>query len=119
MKSVPQEPAAPILVVAGEASGDMYAAELVEALGTRLGASGPAFFGCGGPALRQAGMDILVDNRQLSVLGPFEAVSHLGRFSPPCDNWRLPPGRRSPAGPFWSTFRTSTSPWPDGSSDRV
>ncbi len=80
MKSVPQEPASPILVVAGEASGDMYAAELVEALGTRLGASGPAFFGCGGPALRQAGMEILVDNRQLSVLGPFEAVSHLGRF---------------------------------------
>ncbi|MDE2666214.1 MAG: lipid-A-disaccharide synthase [Acidobacteriota bacterium] len=80
MKSVSQEPAAPILVVAGEASGDMYAAELVQALGTRLGASGPAYFGCGGPALRQAGMEILVDNRQLSVLGPFEAVSHLGRF---------------------------------------
>ena len=80
MKSVSQEPAAPILVVAGEASGDMYAAELVQALRTRLGVSGPAFFGCGGPALRQAGTEILVDNRQLSVLGPFEAVSHLGRF---------------------------------------
>ncbi len=80
MKSVSQEPTAPFLVVAGEASGDMYAAELVQALRTRLGASGPAFFGCGGPALRQAGMEILVDNRQLSVLGPFEAVSHLGRF---------------------------------------
>ena len=80
MNPVSQEPTAPVLVVAGEASGDMHAAELVEALRTRLGASGPAFFGCGGPALRQAGMEILVDNRQLSVLGPFEAVSHLGRF---------------------------------------
>lgn len=80
MNSVSQEPAAPVLVVAGEASGDMHAAELVQALRTRLGASGPAFFGCGGPALRQAGMEVLVDNRQLSVLGPFEAVSHLGRF---------------------------------------
>ncbi len=80
MKSVSQPRPAPVLVVAGEASGDMYAAELVQALRTRLGASGPAFFGCGGPALRQAGMEIEVDNRQLSVLGPFEAVSHLGRF---------------------------------------
>lgn len=80
MNSVSQEPAAPVLVVAGEASGDMYAAELVQALRTRMSASGPAFFGCGGPALRKAGMEILVDNRQLSVLGPFEAVSHLGRF---------------------------------------
>lgn len=80
MNSLSQEPAAPILVVAGEASGDMYAAELVQALRTRLGASRPAFFGCGGPALRQAGMEVLVDNRQLSVLGPFEAVSHLSRF---------------------------------------
>ena len=80
MKPVSQEPAAPVLVVAGEASGDMHAAELVRALGAKLGAAGPAFFGCGGPALRQAGMEVLVDNRQLSVLGPFEAVSHLGRF---------------------------------------
>ena len=80
MKPISQEPPAPILVVAGEASGDMYAAELVQALRTRLGASAQAFFGCGGSALRQAGMDILVDNRHLSVLGPFEAVSHLGRF---------------------------------------
>lgn len=80
MKSASQQPAAPILVVAGEASGDMYAAELVEALRAGLGSSGPAFFGCGGPALQRAGMEILVDNRQLSVLGPFEAVSHLGRF---------------------------------------
>ena len=80
MKSISQGPAAPILVVAGEASGDMYAAELVQALKTRLGSSAPDFFGCGGSALRQAGMDIQVDNRQLSVLGPFEAVSHLGRF---------------------------------------
>ena len=80
MKSISQGPAAPILVVAGEASGDMYAAELVQELRSSLGASGPGFFGCGGPALRQAGMEMHVDNRQLSVLGPFEAVSHLGRF---------------------------------------
>ena len=80
MKPGSQGSAAPILVVAGEASGDMYAADLVRTLQARLGASGPNFFGCGGPALRQAGMEIQVDNRQLSVLGPFEAVSHLGRF---------------------------------------
>ena len=80
MKPISREPPAPILVVAGEASGDMHAAELVRALRTRWGGSGPGFFGCGGPALRRAGMEIRVDNRQLSVLGPFEAVSHLGRF---------------------------------------
>jgi len=96
MNSLSQEPAAPILVVAGEASGDMYAAELVQALRTRLGASGPAFFGCGGTALRQAGMEILVDNRQLSVLGPFEAVSHLSRFISALRQLEAAAGQRKP-----------------------
>ncbi len=70
----------PILVVAGEASGDMYAADLVRALRVRVADSGSSFFGCGGAAMRQAGVEILVDNRQLSVLGPFEAISHLTKF---------------------------------------
>lgn len=80
METVSQNPAQPILVVAGEASGDMYAADLVQALRARLADSELSFFGCGGTALRQAGVEIVVDNRQLSVLGPFEALSHLTRF---------------------------------------
>ena len=80
MEPLSQNLAQSILVVAGEASGDMYAADLVRALRARLADSGSSFFGCGGPAMRQAGVEVLVDNQQLSVLGPFEAISHLPRF---------------------------------------
>lgn len=65
-----------ILIVAGEASGDMYAAELVAGLKTRL-RDAPEFFGCGGKKMREAGVETLVDIHSLAVLGPFETVSHL------------------------------------------
>jgi lipid-A-disaccharide synthase len=75
-----QEPASSlsdVLIVAGEASGETYAAELVSALtrgekGNKLG-----FFGCGGERMRQAGVETIVDIRRLAVLGPLEVTSHL------------------------------------------
>jgi lipid-A-disaccharide synthase len=66
-----------VLIVAGEASGDMYAAELVSDLQSKLGTDSPQFFGCGGKKMRETGVETLVDLHSLSVLGPFEAVSHL------------------------------------------
>lgn len=66
-----------VLVVAGEASGDMYAAELVADL---LGKAKPGslrFFGCGGGRMREVGVETIVDIHRLAVLGPFEALSHL------------------------------------------
>jgi lipid-A-disaccharide synthase len=69
-----------ILIVAGEPSGEMYAAELVRALKARRESSRFTFFGCGGANMRQEGVEILVDIRRLAVLGPFEAFSHLVNF---------------------------------------
>jgi len=66
----------PILVVAGESSGEMHAAELVSAIRNRMGDDVPHFFGCGGEKMRRSGVETLVDIHKLAVLGPFEAVSH-------------------------------------------
>src|SRR3974390_2977716 len=80
-----------ILMSAGEASGEMYGAQLMEALRTRVG-SGDAlvragsedrqlqFFGAGGERMRAAGCDIVVDAKDLAVVGITEIVSHLPKI---------------------------------------
>jgi lipid-A-disaccharide synthase len=67
-----------ILVSAGEASGDLYASELVEALRTRL--PDADFFGCTGPRMRSAGVRQVVDSASLSVVGLVEVVAHIPRI---------------------------------------
>ncbi len=67
-----------ILVSAGEASGDQYAARLVEVLKRRL--DGAEFFGCAGPRLRAAGVRAVVDAEKLAVVGLVEVVAHLPRI---------------------------------------
>lgn len=61
-----------LLISAGEASGEMYGAGLIEALRRRL----PQLevFGVGGEAMRRAGCDTVVDARQLSVVGITEIL---------------------------------------------
>ena len=63
-----------LLVSAGEASGDMYAARLATALKRRADI---AVFGMGGPQMRAAGVDIVTDYKDVSVVGITEIVSHL------------------------------------------
>ena len=67
-----------ILVSAGEASGDMYAALLVAELRRRL--PGAEFFGCAGPRMRAAGVRPVVDAASLSVVGLVEVVRHIPRI---------------------------------------
>jgi len=67
-----------ILVSAGEASGDMYAALLVAELRHRL--PGAEFFGCAGPRMRAAGVRPVVDAASLSVVGLVEVVRHIPRI---------------------------------------
>jgi lipid-A-disaccharide synthase len=64
-----------ILISAGEASGEMYGAQLIEALRRR----DPTleFFGVGGERMRAAGCDTVVDAKGLSVVGITEILSHL------------------------------------------
>ena len=64
------------MIVAGEASGDMYGARVVEEA-HRLDSS-VRFFGIGGTAMRRAGVETLVDSKDMAVVGLFEIISHLG-----------------------------------------
>ena len=66
-----------LMLVAGERSGDVYGAELAKALRARLGAV--EIFGCGGEAMRSAGVETIVDAHQLSMAGITEVVSGLPR----------------------------------------
>ena len=67
-----------ILVSAGEASGDRYSAQLVDALKKRLPEA--EFFGCAGRHLREAGVRPLVRAEQLAVVGIFEVIAHIPRI---------------------------------------
>jgi lipid-A-disaccharide synthase len=60
-----------VLLVAGEASGDLHGADLVTAL--KRQAPGIEVFGVGGPSLREAGMRTLVDTATIAGMGLFEA----------------------------------------------
>jgi lipid-A-disaccharide synthase len=72
------------LIVAGESSGDSHAADLVGALNARLQGAF-RFWGSGGEAMREAGVEILMDVERLAAVGPREALS----------NWRG----------YWTLFR--------------
>lgn len=67
-----------ILISAGEASGEMYGAQLMEAL--RRNDPEIEFFGVGGDKMRAAGCDIVVDAQDLSVVGITEILSHLPKI---------------------------------------
>lgn len=56
-----------ILIIAGEASGDLHAAKLVNDVRTLD--STTKFFGIGGTKMRQAGVNILIDSSKLAVIG--------------------------------------------------
>ncbi len=63
------------LLSAGEASGDTYGAQLIEAL--RHLAPDAAFFGMGGEKMRAAKCELLIDAREVAVVGLAEVVTHL------------------------------------------
>ena len=83
-----------ILISAGEASGEMYGAQLIEALRRRAlpaklragqsPATTPAgqieCFGAGGERMRAAGCEIIVDAKDLAVVGITEILSHLPKI---------------------------------------
>ncbi|MGA8151052.1 MAG: lipid-A-disaccharide synthase [Terriglobales bacterium] len=95
-----------ILIAAGEASGEMYGAQLIQALRTaelrsagQPGAAVPThahvetaapgcpdsqsrleFFGAGGERMRTAGCDTVVDAKDLAVVGITEILSHLPKI---------------------------------------
>jgi len=83
------------MIIAGEASGDLLAAELVRSLRQQLaqrqarfttdtqplGTSlEPEFFGAGGPAMQAAGVDLAFDMTAHAVVGLVEALKNLRKF---------------------------------------
>jgi lipid-A-disaccharide synthase len=64
------------MIVAGEASGDMYGARLVEEA-HRIDPT-VRFFGIGGECMRSAGVDTFIDAKQMAVMGFLEVLSHIG-----------------------------------------
>ncbi len=85
-----------IMVVAGEASGDAHAAELILALRRRRPEL--RFFGCGGDDMAAAGCELLVHNRELAVMGLVEVVRHLPRLRNRLRRLRRAMAERQPAG---------------------
>jgi lipid-A-disaccharide synthase len=83
------------MLIAGEASGDLLAAELVEALRAKVVAEQldtsadvqplhtalvPRFFGAGGPRMAAAGVELAFDLTQHSVIGPADALKNYFKF---------------------------------------
>lgn len=64
------------LVVAGEVSGDIYAAGLIEAL-RKLSPRPWSFQGIGGDAMRQAGANLFYHTDQMGVMGVWEVAQRL------------------------------------------
>ena len=67
-----------IALVAGEASGDLLAASLVEALKVRQ----PDIhcYGIAGPKMQEAGVEAWHEAEELAVFGLFEVLGHLRRL---------------------------------------
>jgi lipid-A-disaccharide synthase len=74
------------MLIAGEASGDLLAAELVSALRERIPAStlnppsAPVFFGAGGAKMAAAGVELAFDLTQHSVIGFTDVLKNILKF---------------------------------------
>ena len=60
-----------VLISAGEASSDMYAARLATALRERTAGK---FFGMGGPRMREVGVELIADYHEVAVVGIAEVL---------------------------------------------
>ena len=67
-----------MMFIAGEASGDAHAAELIKAL--RSQAPDVKVFGAGGPKMQAAGMELLLDLTEHAVVGLVEVLKNYSKF---------------------------------------
>jgi lipid-A-disaccharide synthase len=72
--------AIPLMVVAGEASGDKHGAKLVTAMRALRSDLTFEFFGAGGDEMRQAQVETLVDAREVAIMGALEVARALPKF---------------------------------------
>ena len=67
-----------LLISAGEASGEMYGAQLIDALCRRV--PGIECFGVGGERMRAAGCELVVQSKELAVVGITEILPRLPKI---------------------------------------
>jgi lipid-A-disaccharide synthase len=87
-------PTVSLLLSAGEASGDMYAAQLAVALKKRFDVH---LFGMGGPLMRAAGVEMVMDYERVAVVGITEILKHLPSLLRAMDNLVATAVERKPA----------------------
>ena len=75
---LPPTPVKRVALIAGEASGDLLGASLIEQLRQRW--PNAQFVGVGGAAMRAAGMHTWYDASELAVMGLSEVLQHLPRL---------------------------------------
>ncbi|MBI1421962.1 MAG: lipid-A-disaccharide synthase [Gammaproteobacteria bacterium] len=63
-----------VMIIAGEASGDLHAAKLVKAVTAQR--PDIHFYGIGGEDMREAGVEVMVDAAELAVVGLVEIWAH-------------------------------------------
>jgi lipid-A-disaccharide synthase len=83
-----------VMFIAGEASGDANAAELIKALHAK--APDVTIFGAGGPKMREAGMELLLDLTEHAVVGLVEVLKNYGKFRRIFNDLLAEVGRRKP-----------------------
>jgi lipid-A-disaccharide synthase len=64
-----------VMILAGEASGDLHGARLVSAMAENHPEL--CFFGMGGKELKGVGVDVLFDSKKIAVVGIAEIITHL------------------------------------------
>jgi lipid-A-disaccharide synthase len=71
-----------VFISAGEASGEFYGSQLIDALARARAARGEnaEFFGMGGERMAAAGLDRIVRAEDIAVMGFSEVISHLPRI---------------------------------------
>jgi lipid-A-disaccharide synthase len=87
-------PPIPLLLSAGEASGDMYAARLATALQARLDVR---LFGMGGPQMQAAGVELVMNYEEVAVVGITEILKHLPSLLKAMDKLVAEAEKRKPA----------------------
>lgn len=70
----------PLMIVAGEASGDKHGAKLAAALVALRPNATWDFFGAGGDEMRAVGVETLVDAREVAIMGALEVAAALPKF---------------------------------------
>lgn len=87
-------PPIPLLLSAGEASGDMYAAYLATALQNRMDVR---LFGMGGPRMQAAGVELVMNYEEVAVVGITEILKHLPSLLKAMDRLVAEAKKRTPA----------------------